>query len=246
MTIWFGKSTKLRELYKQRSYLALGVTSVILKSAQSLSCLKCVLWPANVSLDIGVFKESQTGVGAAGCCQFSGGSAPWLGSRCEEREGLWEEVHCQGTPCWAQPTDRSHMAAPGCDEMLPGLCEHRSTISVGQPESQRCESNYVCWAWSNTLTLCEDLVQPKLLQALLCLLKCRVSFLQNQHLKISSCLKFMGYNWFLPFKSLKNLHPCLNFPNGVHLSLLHVCKPQAWWTSVPGISCSVANVEIKT
>lgn len=209
-------------------------------------CLKCVLWPADVFLYICVFKESERGrrwwLLSVLRQLFSVALLMvwWVGMATErKKEALW-----QGITCWAQQTDRSHMASLDCDEMLAGVyCKHCSRISLAQSESQRCETSYAWGAWPNTLTLCEDHIQQKLLKALLCLLRCRVHslFLQNQELKLPNCLKFMGCDWFLSFSSLNSFHLLLDLLSGEHLSLLHACKPQTWWISIPELCCSVAN-----
>lgn len=141
---------------------------------------------------------------------------------------------------WVLLIFRSQMAVPGCDEKLAEVCKHCSSISTVQPKIQRCETNYIWRPWplrscpakvAKGFTLCAQMqgVFP---------------FLKNEGLKIPSCQKFIGCNWFLPFKTLKNLHLSLAILNGVHLSLLCVCKPWAWWISVPGLCCSTAKIYI--
>lgn len=146
------------------------------KVVNRLFSLKYVLWPANISLNIGVFEESQRGVGGGGCCQFLGSPAPWLRLWCEEQGRALGGGRSRGGrgPRAGLSWQTGLMAAPGCDELLAGVCKHHSRISIAQPENQRCETNEVWWASSDTLTFWEDHVQPKLLKALLCLLKGKV------------------------------------------------------------------------
>lgn len=230
----------MRELHTQSSHHALEVTSVILNSAQRV-CLQRVLWPANMALSTGVFQECLEGCG--GCQQFLGSSGPqqlmvWgagkgFGRRQGTHTGLCWCLHltwqCQAVMRSWQRSASTAAALAQCSQKPRDV----KPITYG-------EADPTPWPWRQSrrakaakgFTVCAQM------QGVL-------PFLQNQDLKIPSCQKFIGCNWFLPSKTQKNLHLSLDILNGVHLSLLRVCKPWAWWMSVPGLCCSTANIYIK-